>query len=89
MLHQEEDFKNFKAYGSNFNNIQPINIIDHSKSSTYSILRLINLQIQLDVINVDDFKARNLEIFDILPLWMQTFFGYKSLINYIQNPDTK
>ena len=59
VLHQEEDFKNFKAYGSNFKNIQPINIIDHSKSSTYSILRLINLQIQLDVINVNDFKEKN------------------------------
>lgn len=83
VLHQEDDFKNFKAFGSNFNTIQPINIIDHSKSSTYSILKLINLQIKLDSFNADDFKAKNQQIYDILPLWMKTFFGYKSLINFI------
>lgn len=34
---------------------------------------------------MDDFKARNKEIYDIMPRWMQVFFGYRSLLNYICN----
>jgi hypothetical protein len=89
VLHLEGDFKNFKVFGDKFKDVHHINIIDHYKNSTYSILKLIKVKFKFDIINVDEFKKKNNNLYDILPLWMKTFFGYKSLMNFIYDPLTE